>query len=222
MSPTVLFLIVGAIVVFLAVLIIRRKRSPQSPQFTGGRAGGEAVEIPGSSGALHAELLAAAEPHMGHQEKFDFRSISALVSSNLYTEAIGKIDEVLGSQPSADYKVLLLWVKSNVCQRAGEVEEEIAILETLCTLRSNRMFEMNLGNSYSKIGDYEAARERFETAISLANGGYPLARYNLGCLYCRMKRKEDASLQLTALENSTERVPGGLVARLRLRISELG
>lgn len=219
MSTAALFLISGAIVVLLVRLVTRRRGQPQP--FTGGRAGGRVVEIPGSSGALHAELLTAAEPYMGLQNKFEFSAISALVNSNLHAEAIGKIDQALASKPPADYEVLLLWIKSNVCQRAGEIEEEIAVLQMLCTLRSNRMFEMNLGNAYAKIGDYEAAKDRFETAISLANGGYPLARYNLGCLYCKMKRREDAGVQLTALENSTERVPAGLLDRLRLRISEL-
>jgi len=222
MSTALLVFAGGAIIAVLLGRLLRVKGSPPHPKFIGGMAGDTPIQIPGSSMALHAELIAAAERHMGFQQKLELKSIFDLVTSSRYSEAMELITHALGAQLAPDHRLLLLWLKSNVCQRAGEVEGEIAVLETLCALRSHRMFELNLGNAYAKCGDYAAAEKRLLKAISLANGAYPLARHNLGCLYCRMKRKNDAVVQLKALEDSTEEVPGELLDMLRLRISELG
>ena len=199
----------------------RRFANPYQP-FSGGRAGETVVAIPGSSAFLNAELKRAADSQMGPSQSAQMNDILKAVAAGRYEAAIGGITRLLAeTNLHEDVKVLLLWVKSNVYQRTGESELEVGLLKELCAIRAYCLFELNLGNACSRLEMYTEAETHFLKALSLSNGSYPLASYNLGILSCRALRKQDAISQLHVLESFGKDVPKGLIEKLKLRISEI-
>jgi len=84
------------------------------------------------------------------------------------------------------------------------------------------MFELNLGQAYVKLKRYGDAEAHHLRAISLSGErDYPLARYNLGLVYCHRGQKDKALEQLRRLESSSEPVPKELILGLKRRIAEL-
>jgi len=217
-------------VIFVVVrLLLRSIRSssrrhfanPDQP-FLGGRAGETVVAIPRSSAFLNAELKRAADSQMTPSQSAQTNDILRAVAASRYESAIGGVNRLLAeTNLHEDVKVLLLWVKSNVYQRTGESELEVGLLKDLCAIRAHCLFELNLGNACSRLEMYTEAETHFLSALSLSNGNYPLASYNLGILYCRALRKQDAISQLRALESIGKDVPKGLIEKLKLRISEI-
>jgi tetratricopeptide (TPR) repeat protein len=219
--------VVGVLFVLTKFILRAVRGSPhprvavQDQPFAGGRSGEAVVSIPRSSALLNADLLRAAECQMQASQSAEVRTILGLVTARRYETAIGKIDKLLHTSIHEDVKVMLLWVKSNVYQRTGESESEVELLKELCAIRANCIFEMNAGTACSRLEKYSEAETHFLGALSLSRGNYPLAHYNLGILYCRALRKQEAMSELYALEDSGEDVPLGLKEKLKLRISEI-
>ena len=80
---------------------------------------------------------------------------------------------------------------------------------------------LNLAIANARLEKFGKAETAYRDAITLAQDFYPLARYNLGIMYCRLNRKDDAVEQLNILNQQSQDLPAQLLEKLKRRISEL-
>lgn len=208
-------LITAVIVLLVALLafgLLRWLRFPAGPS----------GPVPLSSGSLNAELIRAATAQLGRSDSTQVKAILNSVARRQYDSALSAIDQMLTIERHPDVQTLLLWAKSNVYQRTQRLHEEIDVLKQLCALRPHPLFELNLGIAHSRLRNYSDAEVHCLQAIDLMNGRYPLAIFNLGIIYCDMRRRPEAIQQLSALERFGRNVPKRLIRKLRERVSELG
>jgi tetratricopeptide (TPR) repeat protein len=205
-----------AIVVGLVVVRWFWKRISPYP---GGQSGATFRRVPWSSKALQTELKDAAYAHMTSDEVAALENVLNLMNEGRVQDALLWFDESLAKKNLPEpVQVLLTWGKSNIYQRIEEPEKEAILLEQLIRIRPHPVFENNLGQAYRKLGKIADSEKHFLESLRLADGNYPLARYNLGLLYCSIGRTSDAEMQLQALTAAEKDVPPELLSGLRSAI----
>lgn len=182
---------------------------------------GATEPIPLLAARLNAELVGRAMSKLQTAEKREVETILTAVKSNNHHLALREIQRHLPRHTDPDVKALLLWTKANIYHRRAQLSEEIATLEILHVIHARPLFLFNIAIANARLEQFDKAEVVYREAITLAQDVYPLARYNLGIMYCRLNRKNDAVEQLNILNEQTQDVPPQLSEKLKRRISEL-
>jgi tetratricopeptide (TPR) repeat protein len=177
--------------------------------------------VPLSSARMNAELIARAISKLQTADKREVETILTAVQSNNHHQALRGIQRHLPRHTDPDVRALLLWTKSNIYHRTAQINEEVATLQVLQTLQARPLFMLNLAIANARLEKFGTAETAYRDAITLAQDFYPLARYNLGIMYCRLNRKDDAVEQLNILNQQSQDLPAQLLEKLKRRISEL-
>jgi tetratricopeptide (TPR) repeat protein len=177
--------------------------------------------VPLSSAWMNTELIDRAMSKLQEGEKRDVEAILTALQKNNYHQALRGIQRQFPKHTDPDVRALLLWTKSNIFQRTAQVKEEIATLQMLQTIQARPIFVLNLAIANARLEKFDKAETAYRDAIDLAQGFYPLARYNLGIMYCRLNRKNEALEQFNVLHEHSQDVPPQLLDRLKRRIAEL-
>ncbi|MGB2696467.1 MAG: tetratricopeptide repeat protein, partial [Candidatus Zixiibacteriota bacterium] len=150
---------------------------------------------------LHAELAEAAKKQVDDSDAKYLDELMEYIGFEQYDRSLDCINKLLNKYDHPDVQAYLLFLKSNIYQRAQKPKEEIEILKKFCQIKPQHpLAEHNLGLAYSRLKNYNMAEKYFLKAIELMNGYYPLAICNLGIMYVEKGLLEDAKEQLLKAE----------------------
>jgi tetratricopeptide (TPR) repeat protein len=177
--------------------------------------------VPLSSARVNAELIDRAMSKLETVDKREVEAILTALKSNNHYQALSGIRRQFPRHTDPDVRAFLLWTRSNIFHHTAQIAEEVATLQILQTIQARPIFMLNLAIANARLEKFDQAETAYHDAINLAQGFYPLARYNLGIMYCRLNRKDDAREQFNILNEQSQDVPPQLLEKLKRRISEL-